>query len=188
MARQIEISLTKRNVRGRCHVSGGGCAAHLQRGLGRPAFGRGRLSRPLGRPRGLYAGAAVRHRSGQGERHDSADRRGLALFRDPGGVDRYTAGAAHRAAFHRHCPLLPGATTFCSAPPGYSPGNLFATISENLEGLAEACESIWREGFVGERMVIRRIEWKSRRDERHNSDPGGSECNLANAKPDRQSS
>ena len=43
-------------------------------------------------------------------------------------------------------------------PAGYMPGNLFATVTENLEGLAAACESIWREGFAGERMVIRRID------------------------------
>ena len=54
--------------------------------------------------------------------------------------------------------LFYGRNNFLLGPAGYSPGNLFATISENLEGLAEACESIWREGFVGERMVIRRIE------------------------------
>ncbi len=54
--------------------------------------------------------------------------------------------------------LFYGRNNFLLGPEGYQAGNLFATITENLEGLAEACESIWREGFVGERMVMRRIE------------------------------
>jgi hypothetical protein len=54
--------------------------------------------------------------------------------------------------------LFYGRNSFLLGPEGYAPGNLFATVSENLAGLAAACESIWREGFVGERMVIRRIE------------------------------
>lgn len=54
--------------------------------------------------------------------------------------------------------LFYGRNNFLLGPEGYMPGNLFATITENLEGLTAACESIWREGFVGERMVIRRID------------------------------
>ena len=54
--------------------------------------------------------------------------------------------------------LFYGRNNFLLGPDGYASGNLFATITENLEGLAEACESIWREGFVGERMVMRRVD------------------------------
>ncbi|MDE0182063.1 MAG: DUF3830 family protein [Caldilineaceae bacterium] len=54
--------------------------------------------------------------------------------------------------------LFYGRNNFLLGPDGYAPGNLFATITENLECLAEACESIWREGFVGERMVMRRVD------------------------------
>ena len=54
--------------------------------------------------------------------------------------------------------LFYGRNNFLLGPDGYAPGNLFATITENLEGLAKACESIWREGFVGERMVMRRVD------------------------------
>ena len=54
--------------------------------------------------------------------------------------------------------LFYGRSNFLLGPAGYMPGNLFGKVTENLEGLAEACESIWREGFVGERMVISRID------------------------------
>ena len=37
------------------------------------------------------------------------------------------------------------------------PGNIFATITENFEAMALACDSIWREGFVGEQLVYRRM-------------------------------
>ena len=54
--------------------------------------------------------------------------------------------------------LFYGRNSFLLGPDGYMPGNLFATVTENLAGLAAACESIWREGFVGERMIIRKVE------------------------------
>ena len=57
--------------------------------------------------------------------------------------------------------LFYGRNNFLLGPEGYMPGNLFATVTENLEGLAAACESIWREGFVGERMIFRRVEENS---------------------------
>jgi hypothetical protein len=43
-------------------------------------------------------------------------------------------------------------------PAGYMPGNVFATVTENLSALAEACESVWREGSAGERLVFRALE------------------------------
>ena len=41
---------------------------------------------------------------------------------------------------------------------GPVPGNRFAEVTENLEEMAEACNSVWREGFVGERLAFRRLE------------------------------
>lgn len=54
--------------------------------------------------------------------------------------------------------LFYGRNNYLLGPEGFAPGNLFATVTENLEGLAAACESIWREGFVGERMAIRQLK------------------------------
>lgn len=41
---------------------------------------------------------------------------------------------------------------------GFVPGNVFATITDNFEAMAAACDSVWREGFVGERLVFSRLE------------------------------
>jgi hypothetical protein len=54
--------------------------------------------------------------------------------------------------------LFYGRNNYLLGPAGHMPGNLFATVTENLAGLAAACESIWREGSVGERMILRRID------------------------------
>jgi hypothetical protein len=54
--------------------------------------------------------------------------------------------------------LFYGRNSHLLGPDGYMPGNLFATVTENLEGLAKACESIFREGAAHERMLIRRLE------------------------------
>jgi len=53
--------------------------------------------------------------------------------------------------------LFYGRNAFLLGPDGFMPGNLFATVTENLAGLAAAGESIWREGFVGERLSFRRL-------------------------------
>lgn len=42
-------------------------------------------------------------------------------------------------------------------PDGYMPGNVFATITENFEALAAACQVLWRAGTLGERIAIRRL-------------------------------
>ncbi|APU14384.1 MULTISPECIES: DUF3830 family protein [Actinoalloteichus] len=39
---------------------------------------------------------------------------------------------------------------------GWVPGNVYATIVEGLEQMAEACNDVWRSGAVGERLVYRR--------------------------------
>lgn len=54
--------------------------------------------------------------------------------------------------------LFYGRNNYLLGPEGHMPGNLFAVVTENLSGLAEACESIFRQGAAGERMIIRRVE------------------------------
>ncbi len=41
---------------------------------------------------------------------------------------------------------------------GPTPGSHYATIVENLEEMAEACDNIWREGFVGESLLYSRAD------------------------------
>lgn len=41
---------------------------------------------------------------------------------------------------------------------GFIPGNVYATIVSNLEGMTRAGHNIWREGFAGERVLYRRLE------------------------------
>ncbi|MCZ6679185.1 MAG: DUF3830 family protein [Candidatus Poribacteria bacterium] len=41
---------------------------------------------------------------------------------------------------------------------GPVPGSRYATVTENLEEMAKACDNIWREGFVGEELIYRRLE------------------------------
>src|SRR5881396_712017 len=41
---------------------------------------------------------------------------------------------------------------------GALPGNAFATIVRNLEGMRDAGNSIWYEGAVDERLIFRRLE------------------------------
>ncbi|MUN36412.1 DUF3830 family protein [Actinomadura sp. NEAU-AAG5] len=41
---------------------------------------------------------------------------------------------------------------------GWVPGNVYATIVEGLDRMAEACNDVWRSGAVGERLVYRRAE------------------------------
>ncbi|QVQ54952.1 DUF3830 family protein [Spiractinospora alimapuensis] len=41
---------------------------------------------------------------------------------------------------------------------GWVPGNVYATIVEGLDAMAEACHDVWRSGSVGERLVYRRHE------------------------------
>ncbi|MQA93928.1 MAG: DUF3830 family protein [Streptosporangiales bacterium] len=41
---------------------------------------------------------------------------------------------------------------------GWVPGNVYATIVEGLDRMAEACNDVWRSGGVGERLVYARHE------------------------------
>ncbi|WP_243774449.1 DUF3830 family protein [Actinomadura barringtoniae] len=40
---------------------------------------------------------------------------------------------------------------------GWVPGNVYATITEGLDQMAEACNDVWRSGAVGERLVYQRL-------------------------------
>lgn len=41
---------------------------------------------------------------------------------------------------------------------GWVPGNVYATIVDGLDRMAEACNDVWRSGGVGERLVYSRAE------------------------------
>lgn len=40
---------------------------------------------------------------------------------------------------------------------GWVPGNVFATIVEGLDVMAQACHDVWRSGSVGERLLYERL-------------------------------
>ena len=39
---------------------------------------------------------------------------------------------------------------------GWVPGNVFASITDGLSAMAEACHDVWRSGSVGERLIYER--------------------------------
>jgi hypothetical protein len=41
---------------------------------------------------------------------------------------------------------------------GWVPGNVYGTIVDGLDLMAEACNDVWRSGSVGERLVYQRFE------------------------------
>ncbi|MFD0855386.1 DUF3830 family protein [Actinomadura adrarensis] len=41
---------------------------------------------------------------------------------------------------------------------GWVPGNVYGTIVDGLDRMAEACNDVWRSGGVGERLVYARYE------------------------------
>ena len=47
---------------------------------------------------------------------------------------------------------------------GLTPGNVFATIVKNMAEMTAAGHSVWREGFVGERLVYSRLEGERLKD------------------------
>jgi hypothetical protein len=40
---------------------------------------------------------------------------------------------------------------------GWVPGNVYATIVDGLDPMAQACHDVWRSGSVGERLVYERL-------------------------------
>jgi hypothetical protein len=45
---------------------------------------------------------------------------------------------------------------------GWVPGNVYATIVEGLDQMAQACHDVWRSGSVGERLIYRRHDAPAR--------------------------
>lgn len=41
---------------------------------------------------------------------------------------------------------------------GWVPGNVYATITDGLDRMAEACNDVWRSGGAGERLVYKRLD------------------------------
>ena len=41
---------------------------------------------------------------------------------------------------------------------GWVPGNVYGTIVDGLDRMAEACNDVWRSGSLGERLVYQRFE------------------------------
>lgn len=79
------------------------------------------------------------------------------LPKGPYGYRDDEAAAGHRtvvdlAIFYGRNNLL------LNADVGFVPANVFASIVENLDEMAKACNDVWRAGSVGERLTFRRIE------------------------------
>lgn len=72
-------------------------------------------------------------------------------FREDRGVDGMT-GIVDLAIFYGRNNLL------LNGDVGWVPGNVYATIVEGLDRMAEACHDVWRSGNVGERLIYRRYE------------------------------
>ena len=62
------------------------------------------------------------------------------------------AGAIDLAIFYGRNNLL------INGDVGWVPGNVYATIVEGLDAIAEACHDVWRSGSVGERLVYERFD------------------------------
>lgn len=45
-----------------------------------------------------------------------------------------------------------------NADVGFVPANVFASIVENLEEMAKACNDVWRSGSIDEKLTFRRLE------------------------------
>lgn len=71
-------------------------------------------------------------------------------FKADQGIDP-EAGAIDLAIFYGRNNLL------INGDVGWVPGNVYATIVEGLDVMAEACHDVWRSGSVGERLVYERL-------------------------------
>jgi hypothetical protein len=41
---------------------------------------------------------------------------------------------------------------------GFVPANVFASVTENFEGIAAACNDVWRNGAAGETLAFRKVD------------------------------
>ena len=74
-----------------------------------------------------------------------------AAFKADQGID-HDDGAIDLAIFYGRNNLL------INGDIGWVPGNVYASIVEGLDVMAEACHDVWRSGSVGERLVYERLE------------------------------
>lgn len=72
-----------------------------------------------------------------------------AAFKADQGIDQ-AEGAIDLAIFYGRNNLL------INGDVGWVPGNVFASITDGLAGMAEACHDVWRSGSVGERLIYER--------------------------------
>jgi hypothetical protein len=72
-------------------------------------------------------------------------------FKADQGIDQ-DAGAIDLAIFYGRNNLL------INGDIGWVPGNVYASIVEGLDVMAEACHDVWRSGSVGERLVFERLD------------------------------
>jgi Protein of unknown function (DUF3830) len=71
-------------------------------------------------------------------------------LREERGID-HLPGVVDLAVFYgRHNFLFNLAT-------GFVPGNVYATVVENLPAFASGCHDVWRSGSVGEQLTYRRL-------------------------------
>ncbi len=86
----------------------------------------------------------------------------VVYFSFAGGMlDRKFRGEEHPRAARRHRPrhlLRPQQPAAQRRDVGWVPGNVYATIVDGLDRMAEACNDVWRSGGVGERLVYSRAE------------------------------
>jgi Protein of unknown function (DUF3830) len=71
-------------------------------------------------------------------------------FKADQGIDT-EAGGIDLAIFYGRNNLL------INGDVGWVPGNVYASITEGLDVMAEACHDVWRSGSVGERLVYERL-------------------------------
>jgi len=72
-------------------------------------------------------------------------------FKEEKGIDALP-GVVDLAIFYGRNNLL------INGDVGWVPGNVYATIVDGLDRMAEACNDVWRSGGVGERLVYQRLD------------------------------
>lgn len=72
-------------------------------------------------------------------------------FKEEKGIDALP-GVVDLALFYGRNNLL------LNGDVGWVPGNVYATVVDGLERMAEACNDVWRSGAVGERLVYQRLD------------------------------
>ncbi|WP_232660453.1 DUF3830 family protein [Pseudonocardia sp. TRM90224] len=72
-------------------------------------------------------------------------------FKADQGIDQAEGGIDLAIFYGRNNLLINGDV-------GWVPGNVYATIVEGLDIMAEACHDVWRSGSVGERLVYQRLD------------------------------